>query len=142
MAKINTQKQSYIVGWVGLKLADDYFITHSLRKPTNSWVRQCLLLSGVSTSQSSGLISCYVNATIISKHFLSYPVIFFTMYRELALILKLKSNLLLANVVLNLYENEFCMKLYNWLVSNKPCSKSICIATTSLQIYSVRLIKG
>lgn len=28
MAKINTN--SYIVGWVGLKLADDYFITHTI----------------------------------------------------------------------------------------------------------------
>lgn len=71
MATINTNKQSYIVGWVGFKLADDYFITYNLRKRTNSWILQCLLLSGVSTSQSSGLISCYVNATIILKSFLS-----------------------------------------------------------------------
>lgn len=69
MAKINTN--SYIVGWVGLKLADDYFTTYNLRKRPNSWILQCLLLSGVSTSQSSSLISCYVNATIILKPFLS-----------------------------------------------------------------------
>lgn len=31
MAKINTNKQSYIVGWVGLKLTDDYFITQSTK---------------------------------------------------------------------------------------------------------------
>lgn len=91
MAKINMNKlsfESYIVGCVvGLKLADDHFTKYNLRKRTNSWILQCLLLSGVSTFQNSGLISCYVSASIILKPFLSNLVIFFMMYRVLALIL-------------------------------------------------------
>lgn len=88
MAKINTNKQSYIVGWVGLKLADDYFITYNLyeSKQTAGYSNVCCCQ--VCQHQSPGLISCYVNATVILNSILSYLVMFFTMYQELALILK------------------------------------------------------